>query len=50
MTIVFTVYFFLLGLLITSFTNVVGLRVPVGESIIRAPIVRRVDMFLDRSN
>ncbi|WP_035396633.1 A24 family peptidase [Exiguobacterium sp. OS-77] len=34
MTIVFTVYFFLLGLLITSFTNVVGLRVPVGESIV----------------
>ncbi len=34
MTIVFTVYFFFLGLLITSFTNVVGLRVPVGESIV----------------
>ncbi|WP_410501603.1 prepilin peptidase [Exiguobacterium acetylicum] len=34
MAIVFTVYFFLLGLLITSFTNVVGLRVPVGESIV----------------
>ena len=35
MTIVFTVYFFIIGMLITSFTNVVGLRIPVGESIVR---------------
>lgn len=35
MTVVFTVYFFLIGMLVTSFTNVVGLRVPVGESIVR---------------
>ncbi|WP_214846733.1 A24 family peptidase [Exiguobacterium sp. s193] len=35
MTIVFTVYFFIIGMLITSFTNVVGLRIPLGESIVR---------------
>ncbi|WP_114569918.1 prepilin peptidase [Exiguobacterium flavidum] len=35
MTTLITIYFFLLGLIMASFTNVVGLRIPVGESIVR---------------
>ena len=37
MTIVYAVLFLLYGLVFGSFFNVVGLRVPKGESIVRPP-------------
>ncbi|MBK3493439.1 prepilin peptidase [Viridibacillus sp. YIM B01967] len=37
MTIVYAIFFFIFGLVFGSFFNVVGLRVPKGESIVRPP-------------